>query len=147
MEPMIVFVTGSLLARLSGWLGVDALATWPASLRVGLGLMFLLTASAHFVTPRRQGLIAMVPSGLPRADLLVTVTGALEVLGAVGLAVPGTYRAAAGCLAVLLLFLFPANVSAARRQVNLGSRRVTPIGVRTGMQVVWVAALLYAAFG
>ena len=142
---MIVFVAGTVLARATGWLGWDALDSWSAALRVGLALMFLLTASAHFQQPRRSGLIAMVPPQLPRPDLLVTVTGVLEILGAIGLLVPATYRTAAWCLAALLLLLFPANVSAAQRKLHLGTRPVTPLGVRTPMQVIWCAALVFVA--
>ena len=144
---MIVFVGGTLLARIAGRLGIDALDGWVGALRVGLALMFLLTASAHFQARRRRDLIAMVPPRLPHPGLLITVTGVLEILGAVGLLVQPTYRAAAGCLAVLLVLLFPANVSAARRKLRLGARRVTPVGIRSLMQLTWVAGLAFVALG
>jgi hypothetical protein len=67
--------------------------------------MFLLTASAHW-GKRRQDLIAMVPPAFPRPDLLVTVTGVLEIAGAVGLMLPmGAPYAALG-LCFLLLAVF-----------------------------------------
>lgn len=46
--------------------------------------MFLLTASAHG-GKRRRDLIVMVPPAFPRPDVLVTTTGVLEIVGAVGL--------------------------------------------------------------
>jgi uncharacterized membrane protein YphA (DoxX/SURF4 family) len=49
----------------------------------------------------------------PRSDLIITATGILEILGAIGLMVPRTWRAAALCLVLLLVALFPANVYAA----------------------------------
>lgn len=147
MEPMIVFLGGTLLARIAGWLGIGALDGWVGALRVGLALMFLLTASAHFQARRRRQLIAMVPPRLPRPGLLITLTGVLEVLGAAGLLIQPVYRAAAGCLAVLLLLLFPANVSAAHRKLQLGPRPVTPIRIRVFMQLAWVAALMFVALG
>jgi uncharacterized membrane protein len=61
--------------------------------------MFLLTASAHWGR-RRRDLIAMVPHLFLRADLIVSFTGVLEILGAVRVLIPKTAAAAAVCLAV-----------------------------------------------
>ena len=58
--------------------------------------MFVLTGIAHFAPPMRRDLIAIVPPRLPAPGLLVTVTGVLELLGAVGLLLPATRVAAAG---------------------------------------------------
>ena len=140
MAPLITLVAGTALARLLGLLGVDALDAWPPALRVGLALMFVLTGLAHFGLGRRDGLIAMVPPRLPRPDLLVTLTGILELAGAVGLLIPGTARPAAACLALLMLLMFPANVSAARRRLNLAGRPATPLTARIPMQILFVAA-------
>ncbi len=74
----------------------------------------------------------MVPPRLPRPDLLVTVTGVLELVGAVGLLVPATARLAAAGLGLLMLAMFPANVSAARRRLTLAGRPVTPLGTAHG---------------
>lgn len=146
MAPLIALIAGTAVARLAGLLGVDALDGWHPALRIGLALMFVLTASAHFLS-RRADLIAMVPPGLPRADLLVTLTGVLELLGALGLLLPATARPAAAGLALLMLAMFPANVSAARRGLTLAGRPVTPVGARTALQVVFVAAALAVVFG
>jgi uncharacterized membrane protein len=87
------------------------------------------------------------PPRLPRPEFLVTLTGVLELLGAVALLVPATARWAAAALAVLMLAMFPANVSAARRGLTLAGRPVTPIGVRTALQVVFVATAAAISFG
>jgi uncharacterized membrane protein len=145
MAPLITLIVGTALARLAGLLGVHALDAWPPALRVGLALMFVLTGLAHFGLGRRAGLIAMVPHRLPRPDLLVTLTGILELAGAVGLLIPATARPAAGCLAVLMLAMFPANISAAHRDLNLGGRPATPLTARIPMQIVFVAAAVTVA--
>jgi uncharacterized membrane protein len=44
--------------------------------------MFLLTASAHW-GKRRRDLIRMVPGVFPQPDLLVTLSGMLEIVGAI----------------------------------------------------------------
>lgn len=67
--------------------------------------MFLLTASAHW-GKRRPDLIRMVPPSLPRANLLVTITGLLELLGPIGLLCPMTLRVTCLCLAALRVALF-----------------------------------------
>ena len=145
MAPLIALTAGFALLRLLGGAGVDALDGWQPALRGGLALMFLLTASAHFLGNRRADLIAMVPSRLPRPELLVTTTGILELAGAAGLLLPATAPWAAGCLALLLLAMFPANISAARRGLTLAGRPVTTLGLRTALQVLFVAAALAAS--
>jgi uncharacterized membrane protein len=145
MAPLVALIAGFLVTRLVGLLGVHALDGWQPALRCGLALMLLLTASAHFASKRRSDLIAMVPPSLPRPDLLVSITGALELVGAIGLLVPATAPLAAGCLAVLMLAMFPANISAAKRRLTLAGRPVTPIGVRTLLQAAFVAAAVTVA--
>ncbi|MGW3892948.1 DoxX family protein [Micromonospora chokoriensis] len=147
MAPLIALLVGSALARLAGLAGISALDGWHPALRVGLALMFTLTAVAHFVGRRRADLIAMVPPRLPRPDLLVTATGVLELIGAIGLLVPATARIAASGLALLMLAMFPANVSAARRRLTLAGRPVTPLAQRTALQLVFVAAAVAISFG
>ena len=147
MAPLLTLVAGNALARLLGLLGVEALDGWWPALRVGLALMFLLTGAAHFGLGRRAALVAMVPPRLPRPDLLVTVTGVLELAGALGLLLPVTARLAAGCLAMLMVAMFPANYSAARRHLKLNGRPVTPLPARTLMQLTFVAAAVAVAAG
>ncbi|MET8282483.1 DoxX family membrane protein [Micromonospora sp. NPDC005174] len=147
MAPLIALIVGSALARLVGLAGVSALDGWHPALRVGLALMFVVTGIAHFVGKRRADLIAMVPPRLPRPDLLVTLTGALELAGAVGLLIPATARLAAAGLGLLMLAMFPANVSAARRGLLLAGRPVTPLGQRTVLQLVFVATAVGISFG
>lgn len=136
MEPLIALVVGFVGARLAGLAGVDALDAWHPALRVGLALMFLVTAFAHFHPRYRADLIGMVPPVLPGAGALVTVTGVFEIAGAVGLLVPATSRAAAACLIALMVAMYFANVSAARRQVAQGD----PIVARTALQLLFMTA-------
>jgi len=107
--------------------------------------MFLFTASAHW-GKRRVDLIAMVPPAIPRPDLMVTLTGVLEILGAVGLLIPTTAKAAAACLMVLLIALFPANIRAAREKLTIGGKPATPLLLRTLLQVIFICALILAGF-
>lgn len=145
MLPFLVLITALLAFRVAGAAGLPVVDDWLISLRAALAVMFLLTASAHW-GKRRPDLIRMVPPGFPRPDLLVTITGVLEILGAVGLLVPATTRVAAVCLALLLIAMFPANIHAARRHVSIASKPTTNLGLRTALQVVFVAMLAASAF-
>ena len=122
-----------------GALGVEALAGWYTPLRLALAGMFLLTASAHW-GKRRPDLIRMVPARFPRPAALVTATGVLELLGAVGLLLAPLAPLAAAGLTLLLLALFPANVHAARAGLTIGGRPATALIPRTLLQVLFVAA-------
>ncbi|MBV1853612.1 DoxX family protein [Catellatospora tritici] len=145
MAPLIALVAGSVVLRLLGLAGVDALDAWQPALRGGLALMFVTTGAVHFVPSWRRDMIAMIPPRLPRPDLLVTLTGVLELAGAVGLFIPRVAPLAATGLALLMVAMFPANVSAARRGLSLGGKPVTPLAQRTVLQVVFIAAAIAAA--
>src|SRR5215469_2992744 len=143
MIPFIVLVITTLILRVIGAAGVALLNSWTWSLRGGLALMFLFTASAHW-GKRRGDLVALVPSAFPRPDLMVSATGVLEILGAVGLLIPAIAPLAAVCLALLLIALFPANIRAAREGLTIGGRPATALQLRTLLQLVFIAALLAA---
>ncbi|WP_331737959.1 DoxX family protein [Streptomyces sp. NBC_01276] len=144
MAPVIVLAVGWTLARLAGLLGLSVLDGWQPALCVALALMFTLTGVAHF-TGRRAEMIAMVPPALPRADLLVTATGLLELAGAGGLLLPATRPLAAIALTVMLLAMFPANVYAARSALTLNGKPVMPLIPRTLLQVAFVTVCVLAA--
>ena len=137
MQVLIVLFGSLLLYRAMGALGLSLFATSIESARFALATMFAFTAVSHFA-PMRKDLIAMVPPRLPRPDLLVFFTGLMELTGAAGLLFPATRLWAACGLILLLLAMFPANVSAARRGVDLRGRPVTPLWIRTPMQVLFV---------
>ena len=146
MAPLIALDLGSFAGRLVGSLGVDYVDSWPSAIAVGLALMFVVTGIAHFVNPLRRDLIAIVPPGLPAPALLVTITGVLELLGAVGLLYPPTRAAAAVALGVLMLVMFPANVYASRMP-NPPKSMTTRLPLRTVEQVVFVGAALVVGLG
>ena len=136
MEPLIVLITMFLLLIIPlGW--------WDA-LRFALAAMFLLTASAHW-GKRRPDLIRMVPPIFPRPDLMVTITGVLEILGLIGLLIPALAPYAGVCLAILLVALFPANGRAATHNLTIAGRLSTPLLTRALIQAVFLTATLAVA--
>jgi uncharacterized membrane protein len=144
MAVLLSLVLGSLAARVVGWLGVDYVDSWPAAIAVGLAVMFVMTGVAHFVPGMRRDMMAIVPPRLPQPALLVTITGVLELLGAVGLLYPPTRVAAAACLFVLMLVRFPANVYASLMP-NPPKSMTSRLSVRSGEEVVYLAAAVVVA--
>jgi uncharacterized membrane protein len=118
-------------------LGVALFSPWTAAARAALVTMLGFTSAAHFTATRRD-LIAMVPAALPRPDVLVAATGVAEAVLAVLLLVPRIRSVAALALIALFVVMFPANVSAARRGVQLRGRMATPLWLRTPMQVLFI---------
>jgi uncharacterized membrane protein len=147
MAVIVTLVFGTLGARFAGWLGNwDYVDTWPSAIAVGLAAMFVLTGVAHFVDPLRRDMIAIVPPRLPASGLLVTITGVLELMGAAGLLYPPTRVAAAVCLFVLMLVMFPANVYASLMP-NPPKSMYTRLPLRTAEQIVFVGAALVVGLG
>jgi uncharacterized membrane protein len=147
MTPFIVLLATLLLFRALGALRILLFfGSWITSLRWALAVMFLMTASAHFGV-RRLDLVRMVPPWLPQPELLVTVSGVAELLGAAGLLLPRLAPWAASGLALLLFAVFPANVHAAQVGLTIGGAPVTPLVPRIALQVVFLAATLVAGFG
>jgi uncharacterized membrane protein len=146
MAPLITLLAGSIVARIVGWLGVAYVDSWIKAIAVGLAAMFVLTGVAHFVPPLRRDLIAIVPPRLPAPGLLVSITGVLEFLGAVGLLVPATRVAAAVCLLLLMAAMFPANVYAARMP-DPPKSMTTHLPLRTAEEIVYLAAAVAVAIG
>ena len=146
MAPLITLLITSIAARVVGCLGVGYTDTWVKAITVGLAAMFVLTGVAHFAPPLRGNLIAIVPPRLPAPGLLVSVTGVLEFVGAVGLLVPVTRVAAAVCLLLLMLAMFPANIYAARMP-NPPKSMTTQLPLRTAEEIVYLAAAVAVAIG
>ena len=90
----------------------------------------------------------IVPPSLPRADVLVAVSGACEIAGGLGLLWRPTRRAAGWGLAGLLVAVFPANVYMVLSRdpaVTLGLPRWVlwarlPLQVGLIAWVLWVSA-------
>ena len=146
MAVIVTLVLGTLGARLVGRLGVDYVGSWPEAFAVGLAAMFVMTGVAHFVNPLRRDMIAIVPPRLPAPGLLVTITGVIELVGAAGLLYPPTRVAAAVCLFVLMLVMFPANVYASRMP-NPPRSMTSRLDMRTLEEIVYLGAAIVVGLG
>lgn len=73
-----------------------------------LAAFFIFGGVMHFVRPRAYE--AIMPPSFPRHRESVLVSGAAEIAGGVGAALPATRRLARWWLLALLAAVFPANV-------------------------------------
>lgn len=114
-------------------------------LTVALGIMFILMGFLHFVPGPARSMAAMIPGPLrgttitPR--MLVAFTGVCEIVGGIGLLVPGTRLVAVVCLIVFLIAVFPANAVAARQPERFGKLAI-PLIPRLLGQLVLILALI-----
>ena len=142
MQVLVVLFGSLFVYRALGASGVSLFASWNESARFALASMFVFTAVSHFA-PMKKDLIAMVPPSFARPDLLVFATGVLELAGAAGLLFEATRFWAACALILLMMAMLPANVSAARRGLQIRGRRVTPLWLRVPMQVLFIVWTWY----
>lgn len=145
MAPLIALTLSFLVFRAVGFLHGSFVfayfSNWHYALRAALGCMFLLTASAHW-SNRRPDLMRMVPKRFGNAGLWVSLTGWAELAIAVGLQIHPIAVDAALAAVALLCCLFPANVKAAREQLQIANSPVLPIVPRFIIQVVFIVAIL-----
>ena len=102
---------------------------------ISLGILFLFTASGHFV--QTQAMAQMLPAWVPQREALVYVTGIMEIAVAVGFFVPRWRRGAGWAAIAVLAGFFPANVYAAVHHVPMGGHAWGPVYllVRAPLQV------------
>lgn len=107
--------------------------------RVGLTLFFLFTAIGHFVTT--EAMAEMIPPSIPYRIELIYLTGMLELLGAIGVWIPGLARITGLLLIIMLIGLLPANIYSALNRVEYGGHGAGPayLLVRVPFQlfVIW----------
>lgn len=77
--------------------------------RLIMGVLYIAAGTLHFLATR--GYTGMVPVYLPAHRELVYLSGAAEILGGIGVLLPPTRRAAAWGVILLLIAVFPANVT------------------------------------
>ena len=143
MAPFIILIVSFFILRITGVLGITYFDGWETSLRGAVALMFLFTATAHW-GKRRPDLIKMVPPSVPNPQLMVTITGILEIIGAIGLLIPFTSNFASIGLASLLIIMFPANIFAARKGIKIDGKPTTPLFLRTILQIIFLTAVILA---
>jgi len=107
--------------------------------RIGLSFFFIFTAIGHFT--RTEEMAAMLPLAVPFRFELIYLTGVLELLGAVGVWIPGLTRLTGWLLILMLIGLLPANIYSAINRVNFGGHGAGPayllIRIPFQLFVIW----------
>lgn len=111
----------------------------------GVGLLFLFTASGHFV--QTDAMAQMLPPWVPARVPLVYATGVLEIAIGAALFTRRWRRLGAWAAALALVAFFPANVYAALNQVPMGGHSWGPVYllVRAPLQLLilgWIWAFV-----
>jgi uncharacterized membrane protein len=143
MLVLFVLLIPLLFFRALGGLGFSIFATWMASTRYALALMFLFTSTAHF-TKIRHDLARMMPKAFSNPMTLVYFTGVCEILGAIGILIPRTRALAGFCLCVFLLAVLPANIKAARESLTIAGRPATTLWLRIPMQILFLVLISWS---
>jgi len=122
--------------------GVGTPRGWTRAL---ISLGFLASAGLHFTATDTEA--RLIPEFLPWRRELVLISGAAEIVGALGLLYPPTRKAAAYGLVILLIAVFPANINHAVQNIQLGGfmdSRAYQWG-RLPFQALFIWATLWSA--
>ena len=107
-----------------------------------IALLFAAAGTAHFVWP--AAFARTVPPYLPAPYALVYVSGAAELLGALGVLVPGLRGYAGWGLILLALAVFPANVHMALHPADFEGIPTWALYLRLPLRVVLVGWIYWA---
>ncbi|KIO77689.1 membrane protein [Pedobacter lusitanus] len=139
MKPLLVllltFAAALLIIRLLTGYNDPALSG-----KIALSVMLIFTGSAHFFFT--DGMTMMVPDFIPRKKELVYLTGIIEILAAAGLLIPSLSILTAWLLILFFVLLLPANINAARKQINY--QKGTANG--SGLKYLWFRVPLQIFF-
>ena len=113
------------------------------AVRVVAALPLVASGLLHLTRP--QVFVALLPPPIPQQAWVIVLTGVPELLGAAGLFLEPTRRAAAVCLALYMVAIFPANVYIAGQTVQ--GLTMPGVPVRTSMQAAYIVLLLVAGWG
>ena len=88
----------------------------PVAGRVAMMSMLCFTALGHFMFA--EGMAQMLPDFVPQRELIVLVSGFLEILLGIGLLIPQLSKKVGVGLILFLIAVLPTNVYAALNEVN-----------------------------
>jgi uncharacterized membrane protein len=108
-----------------------------------LALFFLLAGLAHFTAT--DSFAAIVPPPLPFKHQIVQLTGAMELVFAIGLIIPRWRRLTGWLFSAYLLAVLPANIFMALEGMPLGSMQSpAALWFRVFLQLPLIALILWA---
>jgi uncharacterized membrane protein len=113
--------------------------------RLVLAAAYLVAGIAHLTRP--AGFLAITPHWVPAPELVVALTGAAELAGAIGLMIPRLWGGAGVGLALYALCVWPANINHALNDIPLGGTHLSwwYHGPRLALQPVIIWWALWAS--
>lgn len=139
MVLLLILVTPYAVLTLAGRWKRRLQIARAARARAGLSLFLIFTSTGHFIMT--EGMATMLPPHVPYRTELVLLTGALELLGAVGIWVPPVMRLTGLLIILMLVGFLPVNVYSAANRIEFGGHGAGPIYllVRVPFQlfVIW----------
>ena len=105
-----------------------------------LAAVMIAIGVLHFVRPKP--FVRIVPKFLPAPLALVYISGFFEILGGVGLLVPGTRTWAAWGLVALYVAVFPANIYMLTHNISPNPKKPIPrwaLWLRLPFQFLFIA--------
>ncbi|WP_294961552.1 hypothetical protein [uncultured Flavobacterium sp.] len=145
METLIVLFGVFIATLLINWL-ITKRFELAFSGRMAMAVMLVFTSVGHFVFSKGM---AMMISFLPHANVIVFITGIIELIAAIGLLVPKTKALTGKLLILFFILLLPANIYAASHNINLQTADYTGKGIsylwiRVPMQLLFIAWVYFS---
>ena len=114
-------------------------------IRILLGVLFLTAGTLHLC--RASLFVQIMPPWIPFHHACVIISGVCELLGGVGLLIPGRrIQIASGWfLTLLLVAIFPANIYMTLDHVPVNGKEISPflLWARLSVQPVLIVAVLW----
>lgn len=139
MKPLIILltvftVTFLIIKILSGNY------EWTLSGRIAMSAMLLFTAIGHFMFTK--GMSLMIPNCIPLKTAIVYLTGAVEIILAIGILLPNYQILTGWLLIIFLLLVLPANIYASMKHIDY--QKATFDG--NGLLYLWIRIPLQIVF-
>jgi len=114
---LLLLLGGFALSQLSG-------ASYDRSGQIGLAAVFAFTGFGHFF--KRDAMISMLPPMLPARRAMIVLSGAFEILLAIGVLLPDCTKLTGLCICAFLVLVAPINVYSAVERVDFGGHAAGP---------------------
>lgn len=127
MKPFIMLLAVFFIALITCYF-TDVSNGFAVSGRLALACMLLFTAIGHFRFA--DGMAMMVPDFIPAKQTMVYITGIIEIAFAIGIMMPGIRYGAGIGLLIFLIVIFPANIHASFKSINIEKANHTGPGLK-----------------
>jgi uncharacterized membrane protein len=84
--------------------------------KLAMSVMLVFTALGHFMYPK--GMAMMIPDFIPYKNIVVLITGFIEIAAAIGLLIPSIQELTSILLIIFFVLILPANINAAMKNID-----------------------------